>query len=256
MGSLLTSKHSQKLVAAAAIHVERAGARVRVVELQVHVSSIIVLVSRHLLDGLLNRVFHSWGDDDGLLNGVFHSWGDDFLHFQIRSLDHQLSWRQCRCLRNILSPGRVMRGPLLEDIPEPLLMRILELLHSLQLLGLSMSLSLGMLLLHLRIEIKLVLILLVSELLLLIESLRVRVSLMVKPFVVLRILVCKNRVWLSNLLEACGLREVFSDVVELMRLTKGLVGALFLTMLAGTDCTVDLHRFLILCLGRFAKDFS
>ena len=69
MGSLLTSSRSQKLVAAAAIHVERAGARVRVVELQVHVSSIIVLgVSRHLLDG------------------------DGFLHFQIRSLDYQLSW--------------------------------------------------------------------------------------------------------------------------------------------------------------------
>ena len=58
------------------------------------------------------------------------------------------------------------------------------------------------------------------------------------------------------MLEACGLREVFSDVVELMRLTEGLVGAFLLTMLAGTDCTVDLHRFLILCLGRFAEYFS
>ena len=79
---------------------------------------------------------------------------------------------------------------------------------------------------------------------------------MVKPLVILRVLVCKNGVWLTNLLEACGLSEVLSDVVELMRLTEGLVGALFLTMLAGTDCTVDLHRFLIFCLGRFAKYFS
>lgn len=201
-------------------------------KLQVHVGSIIVLVSRHLLDD----VFHSLGD-----NRVFNSWGDDFLHFQIRSLDHQLSWRQCRCFRHILSPGRVMRRALLEYVREPLLMRILELLHSLHLLSLSLSLSLGMLLLHLGIEIKLVLILLVSELILLVESLLVRVSLVVEPLVVLRVLVCKNGVWLTYLLETCGLSEVLSDVVELMRLTEGLVGALFLIMLAGTDCTVDLH---------------
>ena len=57
-------------------------------ELQVHVGSIIVLVSRHLLDDVFhslgdNRVFNSLGD-----NRVFNSWGDDFLHFHIRSLDH------------------------------------------------------------------------------------------------------------------------------------------------------------------------
>ena len=71
------------------------------------------------------------------------------------------------------------------------------------------------------------------------ESLLIRVSLVLEPLIIL-ILMLENCIRLSNLLKACGLRKVLSNVVKLLRLTVAFLWTLLLLVFTSAYGTINL----------------